>query len=215
MAEAEQRQAGTALVLLGPATILMLVMLIAPLALLARVSLNRFDPTELMVAAVTPANYARFFTDPFYRDVLVTTVRVAAIVTMRCLILGVPMAWRLARTTSRWKSALVVLIILPLFIGSATRTSGWMILFARGGMLDRLAGLNLMYAEPAVIAGIIAINLPFTVLALQACSRASIRAWKRRQPRWERRRRGRSGAWCSRLHCPGSRSPRCCASSCA
>src|SRR6185437_135638 len=34
--------------------------------------------------------------------------------------------------------------------------------------LDRLTGLSLMYAEPAVIAGIIAINLPYTVLTLQS-----------------------------------------------
>ena len=88
---------------------------------------------------------------------------------------GLPMAWRLARSTSRWKSALVVLTVLPLFIGSTTRTAGWMILFSRGGMLDivsrRLfdAGpVNLMYTEPAVILGIIAINLPFTILTLQS-----------------------------------------------
>ena len=85
------------------------------------------------------------------------------------------MAWRLARTASRWKSALVVLMVLPLFIGTTTRTAGWMILFARGGMLDTLARMgfgtgpvNLMYAETAVIIGIIAINLPFTVLTLQS-----------------------------------------------
>ena len=46
------------------------------------------------------------------------------------------MAWRLARSTRRWKSVLVVLTVLPLFIGSTTRTAGWMILFSRGGMLD-------------------------------------------------------------------------------
>src|SRR6185437_14176240 len=34
--------------------------------------------------------------------------------------------------------------------------------------LDRLTGLNLMYAEPAVILGIISINLPFTILTLQS-----------------------------------------------
>ena len=37
---------------------------------------------------------------------LVTTVRVSVIVTVACLVLGLPMAWRLARTTSRWKSVL-------------------------------------------------------------------------------------------------------------
>ena len=146
----------------------MLLALVAPLVMLFRTSLNRFDPTELMIAAVIPDNYLRFFADPFYWDVLVTTIRVSVIVTTLCLVLGLPMAWRLARTTSRWKSALVVLMVLPLFIGSTTRTAGWMILFARGGMLDRLAGLNFMYAEPAVVIGIIAINLPFTVLTLQS-----------------------------------------------
>jgi putative spermidine/putrescine transport system permease protein len=146
----------------------MLLALVAPLALLFRASLNRFDPTELMISALTAENYLRFFADPFYWNVLVTTIRVSIIVTVVCLIFGLPMAWRLARTTSRWKSVLVVLMVLPLFVGSTTRTAGWMILFARGGLLDNLTGLNLMFAEPAVIAGIIAINLPFTVLTLQS-----------------------------------------------
>jgi putative spermidine/putrescine transport system permease protein len=164
---AQRREAGAALTLLGPASLLMVLTLVVPLALLARDSLNRFDPTELMIDAITPENYLRFFADPFYWNVLVTTIRVSVIVTAVCLLLGLPMAWRLARTASRWKSTLVVLMVLPLFIGSTTRTAGWMILFARGGMLDRLIGLQLMYAEAAVIVGIIAINLPFTVLTLQ------------------------------------------------
>src|SRR5271166_2133816 len=168
MTTRHRRQSGAALALLGPASLLMLLTLVAPLALLARDSLNRFDPTELMIEAVTAANYLRFFSDPFYWDVLVTTIRVSVVVTTLCLLLGLPMAWRLARTTSRWKSALVLLMVLPLFIGSTTRTAGWMILFARGGMLHILTSLQLMYAEPAVIAGIVAINLPFTVLTLQS-----------------------------------------------
>ena len=63
---ARQRQTGAALALLGPASLLMLLTLITPLALLFRASLNRFDPTELMISAVTPENYLRFFADPFY-----------------------------------------------------------------------------------------------------------------------------------------------------
>ncbi len=170
----ERRESGAAITLLGPATLLMLLMLLGPLALLARFSLNRFDPTEIMIAALTPENYARFFTDPFYRDVLVTTVRVSALVTIACLVFGLPMAWRLARTTSRFKSVWLTLIILPLFIGAVTRTSGWMILFARGGMLDVVSRLfhagrlDMMFTENAVIAGIVSINLPFTILALQS-----------------------------------------------
>ena len=94
----------------------------------------------MMIAAVTPANYARFFTDPFYRDVLVTTIRVSACVTSPawCSACRWPGGWRAppAGGSRRW----LMLIILPLFIGATTRTAGWMILFARGGMLDVVAG---------------------------------------------------------------------------
>ena len=170
----KRREVAGAVSLLGPATVLMLVMLVAPLAIMARYSLNRFDPTEMMIAAVTPENYLRFFADPFYWSVLAVTFRVSVIVTAACLILGLPMGWRLARTQSRWKSLLVILIVVPLFIGSIVRTAGWMILFSRGGMLDEISralglhGIDLMYSEPAVIVGIVAINLPYTVLILQS-----------------------------------------------
>ena len=172
---AARRNSISAVTLLAPATILVGAMMIAPLAILARYSLNRFDPTELMIAALTLQNYARFFTDPYYFGVLVVTLRVTAVVTLLCMVLGVPMAWRLARMQGGGKSAVIVLLILPLFIGSVTRTAGWMILFAHGGMLDAamqalfgLRGLDLMNTETAVVAGIVSINLPFTVLTLQS-----------------------------------------------
>jgi putative spermidine/putrescine transport system permease protein len=165
---ARRREAAAAGLLLGPATLLVCLTMVAPLVLLARYSLNRFDPTQLMIAAVTPANYLRFFTDPFYLGVLLTTIRVSAIVTAHSLILGIPMAWRLARTESRWKGVYVMAIVLPLFIGATTRTAGWMILLAKGGMLDTLTHLTLMNTETAVVVGIVSINLPFTILTLQS-----------------------------------------------
>ncbi len=169
----KRREAAGAVSLLGPATLLMLVMLVAPLAIMARYSLNRFDPTELMISAVTPENYLRFFSDPFYWSVLVVTFRVSVIVTVACLVVAVPMSWRLARMQSRWKSLLVILVVVPLFIGSVVRTAGWVILFSRGGMLDvvsrliGLHGIDMMYSEPAVTIGIISFNLPYLVLILQ------------------------------------------------
>jgi putative spermidine/putrescine transport system permease protein len=170
-----RRETLSAAALLGPASFLVCLTMLAPMVLLARYTLNRFDPSELMVTALTPQNYIRFFTDPFYLRVLVTTLRVSIIVTVACLVFGIPMAWRLARTESRWKSVYVMAFVLPLFIGATTRTAGWMILFAHGGMLDMasrsfvgVAKLELMNTEAAVIIGIISINLPFTILTLQS-----------------------------------------------
>jgi putative spermidine/putrescine transport system permease protein len=170
-----RRNTASAATLVAPATLLSVVMMLAPLAILGRYSLNRFDPAQLMITAFTAENYVRFFSDPYYLGVLWTTLRVTLIVTVVCLLLGLPIAWRLARSTSRWKSAWIVLLILPLFIGSVTRTAGWMILFARGGMIDVVAralfgtgSLDLMFTETAVVFGIISINLPYTILTLQS-----------------------------------------------
>ena len=163
-----------AIAFLGPASCVVLLLLVAPLTLLARYSLNKFDPTELMIEAVTPANYLRFFTEAFYWDVMRTTIAVASLVTCLCLILGLPLAYRLARTASRWKSAMMLMIVLPLFIGSTVRTVGWMILFARSGVMDSVSrglfgfGIDLMYTPAAVVIGTLSVNLPFMVLTLQS-----------------------------------------------
>jgi putative spermidine/putrescine transport system permease protein len=174
MPAASERKEAVASVFLAPAIAVVVVMLVAPLGLLARFSVNRFDPTELMIEAFTPANYFRFFTDPFYVSVMRVTITVAAASTLLCLLLGIPIAYRLARTQTRHKSLLMLLIILPLFVGSVVRTVGWMILFAHGGMVDVLARrwfsvqVDLMYTTTAVVAGIVSINLPFVILTLQS-----------------------------------------------
>lgn len=163
-----------AIVFLGPATCVVMLFLVAPLVLLARYSLNRYDPTELMIEAVAPANYLRFFTEAFYWEVMRTTIMVAVLVTCLSLVLGLPIAYRLARTTSRWKSVMMLMIVLPLFIGSTVRTVGWMILFAQSGVMDSLAvrlfglRIDLMYTPAAVVIGTLSVILPFMVLTLQS-----------------------------------------------
>jgi putative spermidine/putrescine transport system permease protein len=159
---------------LGPATAVVLLVLVAPLFLLLRYSFDRFDPTQMLIEAVTPANFVRFFTDPFYLSVMRTTLFVSVVVTFFCLLMGMPIAYRLSRMQSRWKPALMLAVILPLFIGGTVRAVGWLILFARGGMLDILVSrlfagrhVDMMYTTRAVIIGIISVNLPFVVLTLQ------------------------------------------------
>jgi putative spermidine/putrescine transport system permease protein len=159
---------------LGPATCVVVVTMVAPLLLLARYSVNHYSSTDLMVEATTPENYLRFFTDPFYLGVMRTTIGVATLSTVLCLVLGTPLAWRLARMGPRWKGACMLGVILPLFIGSTVRTVGWMILLARGGLMDiamsRLFAttLDLMFTPTAVIIGIVSFNLPYLVLTVQS-----------------------------------------------
>jgi putative spermidine/putrescine transport system permease protein len=164
-----------AALLLGPATAFVLLMMAVPLIILFRYGLNAFEPGKGMVEALTTANYQKFFTDPFYLTVLWRTVRVAAACTLLCLLMGFPLAYWLARMQSDWKNLLIILIVLPLFVGNAVRAAGWMAMFGNKGFVNawlmKLGLVNepltIMYTEFAVIIGITAVNLPFMVLTLQ------------------------------------------------
>jgi len=166
----------SARVLVAPATIFVVLGLLIPIALLFRYSLNRFEPRKLMVEAVTLDNYAKFFTDPYYLNILGTTLRVALVCTVICFVLGFPLAYVLARTQTRFKNLLIMLVVLPLFVGNAVRAAGWMTLFGNKGFLNvslQWLGLidqplRIMFTETAVIIGIVAVNLPFVVLTLQS-----------------------------------------------
>ncbi len=162
--------------LIGPATLIVAAGLLLPIVILFRYSLNRFEPRVMMVDALTLDNYVRFFSDPFYTNIFLTTVRVSLICTVACLILGFPLAYVLARTQSRYKHVLLMLVVLPLFVGNAVRAAGWMTLFGSKGFLNvtlQKLGLiseplQIMFTETAVIIGIIAVNLPYMVLTLQS-----------------------------------------------
>ena len=118
-------------------------MLVAPAARCSlRFSLNRFDPAELMIEAVTPANYLRFFADPFYCGVLRTTVSVAAATTALCLLLGLPLAYRLPACRAAGRPRCMLAIVLPLFIGNAVRMVGWMVLFGMAASQRVARGLT-------------------------------------------------------------------------
>jgi putative spermidine/putrescine transport system permease protein len=166
----------TATALIGPATIFVTVSLLIPIAILFRYSLNQFAPGTLMVEAFTLENYILFFTDPYYTEAFYRTLRVAVIVTVCCVVLAIPLAYRLARTQSRFKNVLLILLVLPLFVGNAVRAAGWMAVFGNKGFLNvslQTLGLTsepivFMYTELAVIVGILAVNLPYVVLTLQS-----------------------------------------------
>lgn len=166
----------SASMLIGPATVFVVAGLIAPLLILLRYSFNRMDPRRMMIDAFAPDNYIKFFTDPYYLSTFGTTLRVAALTTAVCLVLALPLAYVLARTQTRFKNVLIMLVVLPLFVGNAVRAAGWMTFLGSKGFLNytliRLGltsePIEMMFTEGAVIAGVIAVNLPYMVLTLQS-----------------------------------------------
>ena len=152
------------------------VLLVVPLLILLRYSFNRFVPGQFMVEALTAENYVKIFADPYYRNVLFVTAGIALLCTLLCLVLGYPAAYQLARTRSRYKTWLILLVVVPLFVGNAVRSAGWIVVFGQKGAFNAAllslgliqAPLTIMYTPLAVIVGIVGFNLPFMVLTLQS-----------------------------------------------
>ncbi|PHK95311.1 ABC transporter permease [Pseudoroseomonas rhizosphaerae] len=159
-----------------PAGLLVVMLLVAPMLLLARISLNRFSPTELMVEATTAENYWRAVQDPYYQQVLGTTLGVALGCTVLALALGFPAAYWLARMESRWKSLATILVLFPLLVGNVVRSAGWMALLGNEGAINAaLMGMGitsrplpLLYNTGSVVVGIVAVVLPYMILTLAA-----------------------------------------------
>lgn len=170
-------QPRTAAWLLSPSVLLVVLLLIGPLLLLGRYSLNLFVPGKFMVEGLTAANFVRFFTDRYFLDVMLRTIDISVLSTVLCLVLGVAPAYFIARMSSvRLKSLLLIGVILPLLMGNAVRVAGWLVLLGDRGVINSLlmaigltdSPLQLMYTGKAVLVGIISVNLPFMIITLQS-----------------------------------------------
>jgi len=162
--------------LVVPACLLVLALLIGPMILMFRISLNQYSATRLMVEAFSADNYARAATDPYYQQIILVTLGVALLCTVLTLVIAYPAAYWLGRLQSRWKSLVVIATLFPLLVGNVVRSAGWMALFERDGLINvtlkRLhlisEPLALMYTPRAVIFGIIAVVLPYMILTISA-----------------------------------------------
>ena len=163
-------------VLAFPASIVVLVIIMVPILQLFRYSFNHFDPVNMMQEGMSLENYVKFVSDPYYRNVLFTTLWVAGLCTVLSLVLGFPVAYFLAKTQSRYKSLFIILLVFPLMVGSVVRAAGWMVALGNAGVVNAvLMGLGwvdqpvkLMYTPTAVVIGTTAVVMPYLILTLQS-----------------------------------------------
>jgi spermidine/putrescine transport system permease protein len=109
-----------------------------------------------------------------YQTQLIRSVIYSVIVTLACLVLAYPMTYWIAFYGGRWKSSILLLILLPFFVSFVIRTIQWKFILADNGLifgpLKSLGalpeGFRVLATPFAVIAGITYNFLPFTALPL-------------------------------------------------
>lgn len=156
--------------LAGPNLLLFTMMVIVPLILTVTLSFRVYDYSTGIGDAVTLDNYVKVITDPYYLGIFWRTLKIAAITTAICALIGMPEAYILSRMREPWRSVFLLVIIGPLLVSVVVRAFGWSMLLGPTGLVN--AGLQLMgfgpvrllYTETAIVIALVHVMLPFMVI---------------------------------------------------
>jgi putrescine transport system permease protein len=122
------------------------------------------------------STYALLVGDDIYFFSYLKSLQVAALSTLVLVLIGLPIAYGMARAPGRAQPILLVLMILPFWTSFLIRVYAWINILQRDGLLnDTLLALGLieqpvawLASDTAVYIGIIYSYLPFMVLPLYA-----------------------------------------------
>jgi spermidine/putrescine transport system permease protein len=160
--------------LVTPAVVWLLLFLVAPLLIVALVSLATRGPYGKTVYDFTAANYLRAI-DSLYLRAYWRTIWIASSTTILCVIVSFPVAYYLAlRAPEKWKRPLLVLTVIPFWTSFLIRTYAWILLLRSEGVINSalmnigLTGepIRLLYSDFAVLIGQVYGELPFMILPI-------------------------------------------------
>src|SRR6266511_2786294 len=118
-----------------PAAVLLLVCFVYPLAILFVQSFR--DPSPGL------ENYRQLAHSAVFRAVLTRTLTTSATVCLVCLLLGYPYAYMMSAVSRRWRSAMLIVVLLPFWTSLMVRNFSWLVLLQDNGIVnDGLAAIG-------------------------------------------------------------------------
>lgn len=146
-----------------------LVFIVFPLFLILAHSLS--SNTDLADFAFTLDNFSRFF-EPLYVKILITSLVLAGVSTILCLIIGYPVAYIISQMSEKVRNNMILVFIIPMWMNFLLRTYAWLTLLGNKGLINKFIGLfgwgpwDLMYNSKAIMIGMVYNFLPFMVLPI-------------------------------------------------
>jgi len=162
--------------LAGPALAVFLGLVIIPLGMTVLLSFYDWGQYKGIVAEFTLKNFHEIFSDSYFLEVFLRTLRIAVLVTLGSILIGVPEAYILNRMSPAWRGICLLAIIGPLLVSVVARTLGWALLLGSNGLVNRglmalgLIGqpLEFMFTETGVVIALVHVLIPFMILAVWA-----------------------------------------------
>ena len=160
--------------LLAPSLLLLLVAFLVPVGMMVPTSFRPYVPLVGITGGFTAGHYVKLVSDSYYLEIIARTLVLGLTVTLLTLVIGYPVALFLARTPSRWRGWLTILVVFPLLLNLVVRTFGWIALLAQNGLVNQAlrtlglvdAPVKLLFNFAGLLIGLTHIFLPFMILVL-------------------------------------------------
>lgn len=183
---ARQRAAFKRHVLVGPAVLVVLGFMVAPVGLMLVYSFLEPGRYGGVVWSFSPEAYIRFFFERALDDSLVfneaymrifaRSFALASLTTVIALIIGFPAALYMSLQPRRWRNVLVFLVTVPFWTNLLVRNYAWILILREQGLInDGLiwAGLvaepiRMVYNNFGITVGLVYSFIPFMVLPIYA-----------------------------------------------
>ena len=161
------------IVTVGPVTLLLVLLVAIPLIYVAVMSFCSIDDYYNVVFQFTTKNYARLV-NVDYLKIYGQSLVIAAITTILCILIGYLFSYLIARTKSKKKKLLYMLVIIPFWTNSLIRIYGWRTFLGTNGWLNNVLQFLHLTSEPVdflfkqgtTVLGMVYCLIPFMVLPL-------------------------------------------------
>ncbi|GAB4402640.1 MAG: ABC transporter permease [Anaerolineales bacterium] len=162
--------------LLTPSIVWLGLFFVAPLFIVLAYSFLQRDAFGGVTWQFTLENYQRIF-DALYLNTFLRSLYIAAATTLICLLMGFPLAYFIATRPARWRSTLLIALIIPFWTNFLIRTYAWLsLLRTNTGLINvTLMSLGIIKAplplfgnDFAIIVGLVYGWLPDMVLPIYA-----------------------------------------------
>ncbi|KQX72363.1 MULTISPECIES: ABC transporter permease [Aeromicrobium] len=133
-------------------------------------------PLVALASRVQWGSFWSLITSDSSREALLLSLRTSAAATVLCVLLGVPMALVLARTSFRGQGLLRSLVLLPLVLPPVVGGIALLYTFGRKGLLGEtidVLGLQIAFSTTAVVIAQTFVSLPFLVVSLEGTLRTA------------------------------------------
>ena len=152
--------------------LLVIVLILIPLASFLSYSFFTVEGVEI-IHQFSLINYKEFFIDEIYINTFVRTIFLALFVMLCCILLGYPVAYFLARYAGKYKYAILLILIIPLFMSYIIKIYMMRSILGYSGLINKILKMLGIIEKPlefflwnqnSVIITLVIILLPLIII---------------------------------------------------